>query len=157
MKEWQVNDKLETMFKKRSWPNLRYYPGIYLEELRKTTKACQNGRSPRRDFYLGPPEYEAGVITNRPRRSVSVYRHTKLQVPAMNGAILVVCVGINGKKTLRGVLLNATLLQPIWRTSTVTTVYSNGFYAVLRLGRSLLCACKWTWPYTADTNVVLGS
>jgi hypothetical protein len=26
------------MKRKRSWPNFRYYTGIYLEELRKTTK-----------------------------------------------------------------------------------------------------------------------
>jgi hypothetical protein len=24
--------------KKRSWPNLRYYPGIFLERMRKTKK-----------------------------------------------------------------------------------------------------------------------
>jgi hypothetical protein len=33
-----VNNELERMWKERSWPNLRYYPGIYLEELRKPRK-----------------------------------------------------------------------------------------------------------------------
>jgi hypothetical protein len=38
MKELQVNHELERMRRKRSWPNLRYYHGICLEELRKTKK-----------------------------------------------------------------------------------------------------------------------
>jgi hypothetical protein len=41
-----------------------YYPGICLEELRKTTRnLTQDSRSPYRDLNLGPPKYEAGVIT----------------------------------------------------------------------------------------------
>jgi hypothetical protein len=41
-----------------SWPNLRYYPGIFLEGLRKTTRnLLQDIQS------LGPPEYKAGVLT----------------------------------------------------------------------------------------------
>jgi hypothetical protein len=48
---------------KQSWPNLRYYPGICLEGLRKTTKnLTQDNRSPGRDLNPGPPEYEAGVL-----------------------------------------------------------------------------------------------
>jgi hypothetical protein len=58
---------------KRSWPNLRYYPGIRLGGLRKTTKNLSQGsRSPGRDLNPGPPEYEAGVLTTRPRRSVNL-------------------------------------------------------------------------------------
>jgi hypothetical protein len=54
----------------RSWPNLRYYPGIYPERPRKTTKKLsQDSRSLGRDLISGPPEYEAGVLTTRPRRS----------------------------------------------------------------------------------------
>jgi hypothetical protein len=53
------------------WPNFRYYLGICLEGLRKTTKnLSQVSRSPGRDLNPGPPEYEAGVLTTRPRRSV---------------------------------------------------------------------------------------
>jgi hypothetical protein len=49
--------------RKRSWPNLRYYPGICLEGLRKTTKnLSQDNRSPGRDLNPGPPEYE-GVFS----------------------------------------------------------------------------------------------
>jgi hypothetical protein len=52
--------------RKRSWPNLRYYPGICLEGLTKTTKnLSQHSRSPGRDLNPGPPEYEAGVLTTR--------------------------------------------------------------------------------------------
>jgi hypothetical protein len=53
---------------------LRYYPGIYLEVLRKTTRnLSQHGRSPSRDMNPGPPEYEAGVLTTWRRRSVFNY------------------------------------------------------------------------------------
>jgi hypothetical protein len=33
-------------------------------------KLNQHSRSPGRDLYPGSPEYEAGVLTTRPRRSV---------------------------------------------------------------------------------------
>jgi hypothetical protein len=50
---------------------LRYYPGIRLDGLRKTTtKFNQGSRSPSRKLNLGPPEYEAGVLATRPRRLV---------------------------------------------------------------------------------------
>jgi hypothetical protein len=58
--------------RKRSWPNLRYYPDICLEGLRKKTKnLSQFIRSPGRDLNPGPPEYEAEVLTTRPRRSMA--------------------------------------------------------------------------------------
>jgi hypothetical protein len=57
--------------RKRTWPNLRYYPRMCLEGLRKTTKhLSQDSRSPGRDLNPGPPEYEAGVLTTRSRHSV---------------------------------------------------------------------------------------
>jgi hypothetical protein len=57
--------------RKRSWPDWRYYPGICLERLRKTTKnLSQDIPSMGRDLNAGPPEYEVGVLTNRPRLSV---------------------------------------------------------------------------------------
>jgi hypothetical protein len=60
--------------RKQSWPNLRYYPSICLEGLRKTTKYLRQGsRSPGRDLNLGSPEYEAGVLTIRPWRSYASY------------------------------------------------------------------------------------
>jgi hypothetical protein len=44
---------------KRSWPNLRYYSGICLQGLSKTTKnLSQDSCSPGRDLNPGPPEYE---------------------------------------------------------------------------------------------------
>jgi hypothetical protein len=55
-------------------PVLRY-PGISLEGLTKTTNnLCQDSRSSSQDLNPGPPEYEAGVLTTRPRSSVSVHR-----------------------------------------------------------------------------------
>jgi hypothetical protein len=51
---------------------LRYYPGIHLEGLKKSKKNLnQDSRSPGgREENPGPPEYEVGVLTTRPRRSV---------------------------------------------------------------------------------------
>jgi hypothetical protein len=61
--------------RKRSWLNLSYYPSIFLEGLRKTTKNfSQDTRSPGRDLNPGPPEFEAGVLTTQARRSVASYR-----------------------------------------------------------------------------------
>jgi hypothetical protein len=48
----------------RSGHNLRYYPKICLEELRKITRnLSQNSRSQGRDLIVGPLEYKAGVPT----------------------------------------------------------------------------------------------
>jgi hypothetical protein len=45
-------------------PNLKHYPVIRLEKLRKITKErSQDSRSPDRDLDLGPPKYEAVVLT----------------------------------------------------------------------------------------------
>jgi hypothetical protein len=49
---------------KQSWPNLRYYPNIFLEGLRKLQKnLSQNSRSLGRNFKPGPPEYEAVMLS----------------------------------------------------------------------------------------------
>jgi hypothetical protein len=54
---------------------LKGYPGIFLEELRKTTKnLSQESRLPGRDLILVTTEYEAGVLTTRVRRSVKALR-----------------------------------------------------------------------------------
>jgi hypothetical protein len=53
-----------------SQPNSRYYPGIYLEALSKTKNPP--------DVNPEPPQYEAGMLATRPRRSVN-YVHTKSQ------------------------------------------------------------------------------
>jgi hypothetical protein len=45
---------------------LRYYPGIRLEGLRKTTEILsQDSLSRGRDLNLGPPEYEVRVSTSQ--------------------------------------------------------------------------------------------
>jgi hypothetical protein len=58
---WMMNWKGSG--RKRSWPNLRHYLSICLEGLKKTTKTLNQG-------YLNPvpPEYEARMLTTRPRR-----------------------------------------------------------------------------------------
>jgi hypothetical protein len=54
---------------------LRYYQVICLEGLRKTMKPLrQDSQSPGRDLNPGLPEYEAGVLTTRPRRSAHAFR-----------------------------------------------------------------------------------
>jgi hypothetical protein len=59
---------------KRSLPNLRHYPSIRLEGLRKITKdMSQDGRSQDRYLKPGPPEYEVGMLTSRPRPSVLLF------------------------------------------------------------------------------------
>jgi hypothetical protein len=46
--------------RKQSWPNLRYYPGIYLEGLRKTMKNLSHySQSSGQDLNLAPPKNEA--------------------------------------------------------------------------------------------------
>jgi hypothetical protein len=57
---------------------LRYYPGICLEGLRKQRKTCQDRRSSGPDLNLEHPEYEAGVLTTRPRRSVVDVNQSKI-------------------------------------------------------------------------------
>jgi hypothetical protein len=49
---------------------LRYCPDIHLEGLKKPQNLCQDSRSLGRDLKPGPPEYEAGVLSIRPRRLV---------------------------------------------------------------------------------------
>jgi hypothetical protein len=51
---------------KQSWPNLSYYPGIYLEGLRRGMEnLSQVIRSLGQDLKPGPLEYKAGVLTTR--------------------------------------------------------------------------------------------
>jgi hypothetical protein len=40
---WQVNDKLEWIWKESIVDSCRYNLGIFLEALRKTTETCQDG------------------------------------------------------------------------------------------------------------------
>jgi hypothetical protein len=50
---------------------IRYYPGIRVEGLRKTTKnLSQDSRSPGRNLKPGSSEYEAGALINLPRLSM---------------------------------------------------------------------------------------
>jgi hypothetical protein len=54
---------------------LRYYPSIYLEWLRKSLETLsQDSQSSGRYLNPRPPEYVAGMLITRPRRSVSFFR-----------------------------------------------------------------------------------
>jgi hypothetical protein len=54
----------------RPWFSVIYYPDIFLEGLRETQNLSQDSRSQDLDFNPGPSEYEAGLLTTQPRRSV---------------------------------------------------------------------------------------
>jgi hypothetical protein len=57
--------------RKRSWLNLMYYPGIYLEGLRKTTtNLSHDSQSPGRGLNPRSTNYEGKLLTTRPRQSV---------------------------------------------------------------------------------------
>jgi hypothetical protein len=64
-----VNDELERICNLCDLI-LKYYSGIRLEGLRKTTIPSMDSRSPGRDLNPGPPKYEAGMLTTGPRLSV---------------------------------------------------------------------------------------
>jgi hypothetical protein len=54
----------------RFWPNYTYYVGIVLGVNGKVHGTPQDSRSAGRDLNQGHLEYEAGMPTNRLRRSV---------------------------------------------------------------------------------------
>jgi hypothetical protein len=52
--------------RKRSWPNLKLYPVVCLEGLRKPTKnLSQYSPYPDRSLNLGPLEYESAVFVTK--------------------------------------------------------------------------------------------
>jgi hypothetical protein len=58
-----MNDGLEKIGRELSCLNLKYYPGIFLEALKKTTEnSSQESQRPDRDFNLAPPEYDSRVL-----------------------------------------------------------------------------------------------
>jgi hypothetical protein len=57
--------------RKRSWPNFKVLPRKSSGGTKeKQETLSQDSRSPGRDLKPGPPEYEAGVLTTGPRRSM---------------------------------------------------------------------------------------
>jgi hypothetical protein len=65
----------------------RYYPGIFLKGLRKNTKnLIQDSWSPGRDLNPGPPEYETGVLTTQPRRSVTLSKGRNVEFFEISGS-----------------------------------------------------------------------
>jgi hypothetical protein len=58
--------------RERSWYNLRYYPGIFLEGLRKLMKNFSQYSRLKVDYLsLGLPEYATGALPTKLRGSVS--------------------------------------------------------------------------------------
>jgi hypothetical protein len=59
--------------RKQSWPDFKVLSQHALKENEKTTKnLSQHSLSSGRNLNAGPPEYKAGVLTPRPRRSIIV-------------------------------------------------------------------------------------
>lgn len=57
-----MTNELERLWKEAVGPDVKYYPGICLEEQRKSTEnPSQDNRSPGRDLKSGHREYEADV------------------------------------------------------------------------------------------------
>jgi hypothetical protein len=56
---------------KRSWPDFEIQSRHLPEWTGDTRNPRQDSRSSGRDLNPGPPEYELGVVTTRPRRSVN--------------------------------------------------------------------------------------
>jgi hypothetical protein len=93
MRGWYVKHELKRRGRKGSWPNLRYYPDFCLEGLRKTTKKLsKDSRSSGRNLNQGPPKYEPGLLSARPRRSV-----TRKQSPSSKSCVFI----INRKQSSR--------------------------------------------------------
>jgi hypothetical protein len=69
-----MDNELERYGRKRIWPNIKYYHGICLGVLKKTTKGLSHcSRSPSRDLNPEPSECEVGVLTIQPRRSMGAF------------------------------------------------------------------------------------
>jgi hypothetical protein len=58
--EQLINDTLERMERKRSWPNLSYNPNIFLEGLKETTKILSG-------YSVSGPKFESGTSQIRSR------------------------------------------------------------------------------------------
>jgi hypothetical protein len=85
MTERLMNNESERIRNDVAWCNLRYYPRIYLEGLRKAIiKISQDSQSPGQDLNSGPLKYEAGVLTTWMQRLVSNNQrrlHMSIQFP----------------------------------------------------------------------------
>jgi hypothetical protein len=88
MMNWKIYGR------KRSWPNLRHYPGNCPEGLRKpSTTLSQDSRSSGRNFNPEPPVYKAGVLTIQPRRTnlIIMYPTRLVKLFKCYFAILFIC------------------------------------------------------------------
>jgi hypothetical protein len=73
-----VNDELEGFERKRSWPTFKTLSRHLLGSSEENRDKSQtDSRSPGRNSNPGPPEFESGMLTNRPRRLVD-FAHSVL-------------------------------------------------------------------------------
>jgi hypothetical protein len=73
-----VSGELEREWGKQLWPNLRYYPGICLEGLRKTTdNRSQNSWYPDQDTNQAPPECKSKALLLQPICLILIHEDKK--------------------------------------------------------------------------------
>jgi hypothetical protein len=92
-----------------SWSGLilMYSLGICLEGLRKTTNTpSQDGQAPGQNLSPVPPEYETGVLTTRPRRSVLAHTdhfktyHKFTSLPIHHSSIMPSYAGVSYRESV---------------------------------------------------------
>jgi hypothetical protein len=85
--------------RKRSQPNLRYYPGLLPGGTEKNQEILrQDSRCPGWDLNSGPPEYEEGVTITLSRRYVFLFTNVNGEEPLLLRLIEVEIVLILQKK-----------------------------------------------------------
>jgi hypothetical protein len=109
--------------KKRPWPNLRYHPGIFLEELSKATKKLsQDSRSSGRDLNPRPPAYE--WVWNYLLQALFIYR-------SLNEPILYWPTILHGSLILNGHINFETMFIPQTDKLSVKPTTRRGNYICL--------------------------
>jgi hypothetical protein len=68
--QWWTNNELEGMWKEAAVAYFRDFPTFAMKDWKKHEKPIHDNQSPGRDLKPGLPEYGAGMLTTRRRRSV---------------------------------------------------------------------------------------
>jgi hypothetical protein len=140
---------------KRSWPNLRCYPDIFKEGLRKNTKNFSHyNRYQGRDRNPGPHEYEGGLLTTRPRRSVRTINVTVLESFVIAFVMLYVSDSTTGRSGFdprqgQRIFPLTSVSRPAVRPTRPPVQWVPG---VLSPGKR--AAGAWRWPLTPSSAEV---
>jgi hypothetical protein len=114
---------------------LRYCPGILLKGVRNITKhISQDTRSPGRDLNLGLPEYEVGVLTTQPRRSVHGPKNIRSEIDTNQMEISTIRPLYVGKIGLHSI----SEVGPLWNGWTFHSLNLSN-YLITNLIRNFNC------------------